>query len=148
LRIIAAAGLLSLLLPLNALVNSEVPTHEFSMEDVQCLALNIYYEARGEPLAGQKAVAHVTLNRLADGRFRDTLCGVVKQPGQFSWVPNFPNFQKAFKTLPFETVILATEILSGKYIDNTKGALYFHANYVEPFKRKRTVIIGNHIFYQ
>ena len=51
-----------------------------------CLALAVYHEARGEPLIGQKAVAEVVMNRVASDRFPDTICGVVMQPKQFSFV--------------------------------------------------------------
>ena len=52
---------------------------------VICLALNIYHEARGEPIEGQRAVASVTLNRTLDPRWPSTVCGVVYDPQQFSW---------------------------------------------------------------
>lgn len=52
---------------------------------IACLALNIYHEARGEPVDGQIAVAQVTLNRVADPRYPDNVCDVVYQPSQFSW---------------------------------------------------------------
>lgn len=63
--------------------------------EVTCLALNIYYEARGEPLSGQQAVAEVTMNRVASPRFPNTVCEVVYEKrwdrlrkryvGAFSW---------------------------------------------------------------
>ena len=59
---------------------------------LQCLALNVYWEARSEPMQGQLAVAAVTLNRVNDPRFPDDICDVVRQGGevrkhrcQFSW---------------------------------------------------------------
>jgi len=54
-----------------------------------CLSLALYHEARGEPLNGQRAVAEVIMNRVESDRFPDTICGVVMQPNQFSFVsPN------------------------------------------------------------
>ena len=54
-------------------------------EALLCLTLNVYHEARGEPFLGQVAVAEVTLNRVDDLRWPDTVCEVVYQPYQFSW---------------------------------------------------------------
>ena len=54
-------------------------------KELLCLALNIYHEARAESKADRKDMGVVTLNRLADERFPDTVCGVVDQPFQFSW---------------------------------------------------------------
>ena len=51
-----------------------------------CLSLALYHEARGEPLNGQRAVAEVIMNRVESNRFPDTICGVVMQPNQFSFV--------------------------------------------------------------
>lgn len=112
------------------------------MSDIKCLAANIHYEARGESKKGQIAVAHVTLNRTKDKRFPKTVCGVVKQPGQFSWVKDNP-VMKA----PKKFQELALEVLSGKYKDPTRGALFFHNGSVESFKRRELIRIGEHIFY-
>src|SRR5688500_11742487 len=54
--------------------------------DHECLATAVYFEARGEPLAGQLAVAEVVLNRSRSGRYPADICAVVKQPWQFSFV--------------------------------------------------------------
>ena len=59
--------------------------NNLSQADLECLVSNIYFEARGESRLGQLAVANVTLNRWRDGRFASSICGVVWQPGQFSW---------------------------------------------------------------
>lgn len=116
----------------------------FSSQEVACLAKNIYYEARGEPFEGQLAVAHVTLNRLASPLFPDTICDIVTQKRQFSWV----NDTRLMLDVADSYKLLAIEILSGKYSDPTKGALFFHAHWVKPFKRERVKRIGNHIFYR
>ena len=50
-----------------------------------CLSLNVYFEARNQPVAGQVAVAQVTMNRVADPRYPDTVCEVVYDHKQFSW---------------------------------------------------------------
>ena len=54
--------------------------------EVSCLAMNMYHEARNQSFAGQLAVANVTMNRVNDERFPDTICEVVKQgPTRPSW---------------------------------------------------------------
>src|SRR3954462_7592620 len=71
--------------------------------DVECLALNVYYEARGESLAGQYAVAEVTMNRKAALGFPKTICEVVYQRSAFSWTgervyaPGGAEWQRAIK---------------------------------------------------
>ena len=65
---------------------------KMNWESLRCMALNIYHEARGEPIEGKIAVGHVVLNRAASRRFPGQICAVVKQGGenrryrcQFSW---------------------------------------------------------------
>jgi len=121
---------------------------------VICLADNIYYEARGEGSGGKVAVAMVTLNRTSDPRFPKDICGVVKQKSvkgcQFSWFCSLPNGGKKSKHY-------ADSIRTALYVysnydwleDKTKGALFFHAKHVNPqWNLKRTITIGNHIFYK
>ena len=57
----------------------------------ECLAMNIYHEARGERMEGQIAVAQVTLNRAAHEEWPSTICDVVYQPKQFSWTHMIKN---------------------------------------------------------
>lgn len=113
--------------------------------ELHCLAMNIYYEARGESERGQVAVGHVTINRFRHKSFPKSICGVVMQPLQFSWVK-----QTAWPRIiiPESTYVLAHDILWGKYRDETKGALFFHAKEAEPFNRREVLRIGNHIFYR
>jgi len=58
---------------------------DLSEDELGCLVENVYHEARGEGALGQAAVAYVTLNRVRSPDYPDTICGVVWQPGQFSW---------------------------------------------------------------
>lgn len=122
-----------------------VPETHVDKKELKCLAANIHFEARGEPHAGKIAVGHVTVNRKNDPRFPKNICDVVKQPGQFAW------YQKGTKLeqlkIPAATIQLAYEILSGKYIDLSKGAHFFHNHTVGAFNRKVTTKIGNHTFY-
>lgn len=114
-----------------------------------CLTLNIYHEARGEPIAGQFAVAHVTLNR-ANHNWR-RLCKVIYQPHQFSWTSNpFLLSDKNSTSWMIAERVSAVVMLFPKW-DITKGAQYYHAVYVSPswaIRLKRTKQIDNHIFYR
>jgi len=123
-------------------------------KEVDCLAENIYHEARAEPTKGQVAVALVTMNRLHDDRFPKNICGVVKQKTQgtcqFSWYcmpvklnKSSESYQEALKTALH--VYANYELID----DITRGSLYYHADYVRPgWKLLKTVVIGRHIFYK
>jgi spore germination cell wall hydrolase CwlJ-like protein len=117
--------------------------------DMECLAGAIYFESKGEPLAGQLAVAEVIINRTKSGRYPKTLCGVVKQPSQFSFVRggripaiprNSPHWRKA---------VAIAHIAQNDLADSpVPTALSFHATYVSPrWKMKRIATVGNHVFY-
>ena len=121
------------------------PSEKLAAE-LRCMELNLYYEARGEGRAGLIAVGHVTLNRKKNKNFPNTICGVVYQPWQFSWVKT----QKVSKNkqVPEHIREIAYKLVVTKTIaDNTGGALFFHNYTVGPFNRKFKKIIGNHIFY-
>ena len=125
-----------------------------------CLALNVFYEARGEPLAGQYAVAEVTMNRVASRRFPGTVCGVVYQK---TWDPLRKRYVGAFSWTEFEQLPapkgehwerawrVAEAVYAGRYEPQLGGALHYHAVYLRPSwstERKRIAQIGNHIFYR
>ena len=121
-------------------------------EEMRCLASAVYNEARGEPIEGQLAVAQVVLNRAADTRWPDTICGVVYQRYQFSFTfdgkPDFPSpTASTWRRAEAVAIIAATE----NWDDLTENAVYYHATYVSPNWRtafKRTANIGRHIFYR
>jgi spore germination cell wall hydrolase CwlJ-like protein len=118
-------------------------------QDVECLAKNIYHEARGEPFHGQVAVALVTVNRLASGLFQDTICKVVYANRQFSWTLN-KNKQVRDSKAWASAVEIATAVLSRKIYNPDFTAVYFHTKQVQPKWAKTKIIIariGNHIFY-
>lgn len=131
-----------MLLCVNPSYTQEIPQDN---REINCLALNIHHEARGESLKGKIAVGNVTLNRTRSKVFPSSICEVVKQKNQFSWVKPNTNFHAP--KIPKETMKLAMDILNGKYKDYSRGALYFHNTSVESFNRKETVRIGQHIFY-
>lgn len=117
-----------------------------------CLAMNIYHEARGERIEGQIAVAHVTLNRVKHDNFPDTICDVVYQNKQFSWTflikdPK-PKEDRAWK----RAQVIARDVMIGNTVDPSDGATFYHANYVNPFWAKDksmsvSKVIGVHVFY-
>lgn len=119
-------------------------------EETECLARAVYYESKGEPLSGQLSVAEVVLNRSESGRFPSTVCGVVRQPRQFSFVrrghiPQPPN------NAQWKTAVAIAKIAQQDLADGgAPRALFFHARYVKPGWRNLTRVasIGNHIFYR
>lgn len=118
----------------------------------QCLAEAIYFESRGEPLAGQIAVAEVVLNR-RDSRtsFPHTVCGVTKQRGQFSYTFDGHSDTMKSNLARSRSEKLASLMLAGHERSLTDGALYFHARSVRPgWSRRftRTTTIGHHMFYR
>lgn len=119
-------------------------------EQHECLALNIYHEARGERVEGQIAVAQVTLNRVKHDEWGSTICEVVYQPKQFSWThlikDQTPKSGKSWETAK----VIARDVMIGNVEDPTKGAVYYHANYVNPnwaIYMNLSKVIGNHLFY-
>jgi spore germination cell wall hydrolase CwlJ-like protein len=124
-----------------------IPVSKPNIEkEIHCLSLNLHHEARGESIEGIRAVAHVTLNRVKSGKFANSICKVIKQPGQFSWVGTELDrknisIDPKLKQIAFETLVSNTR-------DNTGGALYFHNRSVEGFKKRITAQIDNHIFYR
>jgi spore germination cell wall hydrolase CwlJ-like protein len=123
-------------------------------KQVDCLADNIYYEAGYEPVAGKKAVAFVTMNRMQDPRFPKDICSVVKQKVnstcQFSWICEGKGAIKNTKVyMEAKEVALMVYANYEKMYDLTKGSLYYHADYVNPkWKLEKTTTIGRHIFYK
>ncbi|MEI4506327.1 cell wall hydrolase [Sphingopyxis sp. CCNWLW253] len=117
--------------------------------ELRCLAGAVYFESRGESLPGQLAVAHVVINRAQSGRFPKSLCGVVHQKSQFSFVRGgrMPAVRNAAQWS--NAVAIAQIARDGSWKNHAPGALFFHARYVSPGWRKtRIAQIDNHIFYR
>jgi spore germination cell wall hydrolase CwlJ-like protein len=119
--------------------------------EIVCLADNLYYEARGEGDVGMLAVAKVTLNRVASGKFPNTVCGVVHQNAQFSWT--LKQHAIADKVAYGRAFAIAAGVYGAKdVIDLTHGSLYYHATNIKtPYWAvgfNKSVVIGNHIFYE
>ena len=134
-------------------------------QELKCLTDNIYYEAATQSVMGKIAVGRVVMNRIKDPRFPKTVCGVVYQGTdrhqrvrldasmgcQFSWTCD-PSLQaKIYPAQYEESRKVAYQLLAfNSFNDTLKGALYYHADYINPFwsnKLKMVAKIDNHIFY-
>ncbi len=124
-------------------------------EDWSCLTKALYFEARGETVAGQFAVAEVILNRVDSPLYPKSVCGVVGQRGgggcQFSYVcDGHPDAMR--ETGAYQEVgKIAAIMLAGAPRALTKGATHFHTSAVRPrwaHRFPRTAVIGAHLFYR
>jgi spore germination cell wall hydrolase CwlJ-like protein len=126
---------------------------------LKCMTQNIYWEAANEPFEGKVAVAQVTMNRVADGRFAKDVCGVVYQKNvfydrvvcQFSWYcEGTHRVRPVHPALWQESEEVAKKVLlEGFRLPSMKEALYYHADYVNPqWGKPRIDKIGRHIFYR
>jgi spore germination cell wall hydrolase CwlJ-like protein len=133
---------------------------ESERNNLDCLARNVYFEARGEPVAGMYAVAEVTMNRKASRLYPVSVCGVVYQQnwdplrgrfvGAFSWTE--------FNSLPapsgeaWERAVQVAEAVYFRRVPPTlQGALHFHATHIKPEwakERRQVARIGRHVFYR
>ena len=129
-----------------------------------CMALNIYYEARGSNLADRVAVADVVQNRVRDTRYPNTICEVVKQGRQhpsgamirnqcqFSWYCDGKNDRPQNEDLWIDAQMLAYQMVhEDKYRGITEGATHYHATYVKPHWASTLQLVGRigaHIFYR
>lgn len=140
------------------------PNVMYNWKDITCLARNIYFEARNESILGQHMVAWVTVNRVKHKKWPDNVCGVVyekhwvrkyrKYVGQFSWT-NHMRDKKAYNKKAYKrAVLIAKDTLNEFYTggeDLSNGALFYHADYVNPSWNKNVVKlaqIDTHIFYK
>jgi spore germination cell wall hydrolase CwlJ-like protein len=133
---------------------------EAERQNVACLAKNVYYEARGEPAAGQYAVAEVTMNRAASSRYPDSVCAVVHERrwdairqryvGAFAWT-EFRSLSEPAGEAWEQAQKVAADVYYRRAPPRLAGATLFHAAYIRPSwasERKRVVRIGGHIFYR
>ncbi|HWT12429.1 MAG TPA: cell wall hydrolase [Allosphingosinicella sp.] len=117
-----------------------------------CLANAVYFEARGEPIEGQLAVAEVVLNRTQSGRYPGTICEVVEQPWQFSFVNatgRIPSADRSSQSWR-RAVAVARIAEAGASRLLPRDVLWYHADYVSPSwgrRLARNTKIGLHIFY-
>jgi N-acetylmuramoyl-L-alanine amidase len=133
---------------------------QYHRQNLTCLARNVYFEARGEPIAGQYAVAEVTMNRRASARFPDSVCSVVYEK---RWDPIRKRYVGAFSWTELEAVPIpmdnewkrAWNVAEAVYYQRRapvlEGALYYHATHIKPQwakEKQRVARIGKHIFYK
>lgn len=123
---------------------------------ITCLARTVYWEAKGEGVAGMEAIANVVMNRLGHEGFPNTVCEVVKQGQerktcQFSWWcdgrPDSAQEEKPYAAAKE----VARKALNRELEDRTGGALYFHHRGVTPnwaAKYTKTAEVGEHLFYK
>jgi N-acetylmuramoyl-L-alanine amidase len=134
---------------LAALVDDYAGT-ETTDEEAECLARAVYYESKGEPLTGQLTVAEVIINRARSGRFPDSICGVVRQASQFSFVrrgviPTPPQGSRDWRIAVAIARIAMQDLADGA----APNALFFHARHVNPrWRLTRVATVGNHVFYR
>lgn len=125
-----------------------------SIADAKCdeqkaLALNIYHEARGEPLEGKLMVAEVVINRVESKRFPKSICGVIYDENQFEWVDKNPPITE--KTEFDRIYNLSGDIISGDVELPGSDALFFKSSGVKSsFHSKRIFVkkVGKHEFYK
>jgi len=118
--------------------------------DAECLARAIYWESNGEPLAGQLAVAEVIINRSRSGRFASTICGVIRQRGQFSFVRG-GHIPAPPRNSGWRNAVGVAHVALQDLADSSASrALFFHARRVSPGWRNltRVATVGNHVFYR
>lgn len=142
-----------LYLDVTPIQSTYVPVDE---RELDCLAANIYYESRNQPMIGQLAVGLTTLVRLQRANWPDSICKVVKQPKQFSWVGN--EYKQRGRPTNSDMAYLhaqnlASRILSGDY-NNVLDVFYpshYHTVAVNPSWNRnmaKLARINDHIFYE
>ena len=144
-----------------------IATLVFSMEsramerrELMCLATNVYYESRGEPIEGQYAVAEVTLNRVASARYPSTICEVVhqekwdylrkRQVSAFSWT-EFDKLDAPRGEAWRRAGEVAETVYFGRRDFVLAGAVHYHASYIRPSwsrGKKPVAKIGKHLFFK
>ncbi len=137
--------------PLYALVDKYSSGAALSQE-ANCIATAVYFEARGETLEGQLAVARVIMNRASSGQYPASWCSVVTQPAQFSFVRHgqmpAPNYASdAWRKAQGITRLAMANVIPSLSND----VLWYHADYVSPSWGHRLSMaqkIGQHIFYR
>lgn len=137
-----------------AIIAMPVFASQKSDTDVECLALNVYYEARAESFDGKLAVAQVTLNRVNSKKFPNSICSVVHERTrvaarvfcQFSWTCNRPRGQINTRQYQ-ESLAAAMSVLQGETNGWITKSLFFQEkSRPVPKGRKLLGVIGNHAF--
>jgi len=131
----------------------ELPVYRDTSLEVQCLAKNIYHEARNQSVDGMYAVAYVTINRMAATRYPDTICKVVYEPYQFSWTHQNKklNLNNKIEVAAWKVAVdVAVDAMHNDVPLDMLNVMNYHANYVNPrwtARKRRHSEIQDHIFY-
>jgi spore germination cell wall hydrolase CwlJ-like protein len=139
-------------------IQNPLPAAAFSKKEQACLANGIYFEARGESVRGQAAVAQVILNRVRNPAYPNSICGVVYQNDnwlnrcQFSFACD--GRKKRIESPANYKVAqdVAMAVTAGKiFIPEVGSSTHYYANYVHPGwarTMQKMTKIGLHIFYR
>lgn len=118
---------------------------------IACLALNIYHEARGEPIEGQFAVAEVVINRSMQTAYQGDICAVVFAPGQFSWTQDDLSDTPTDEISWEESQMVATAALSvpQAVLPGTPATFYHEIGITPSWSNDVFYVetIGRHVFY-
>lgn len=137
---------------LSIAIDLQIPEH--LKKDYECMVKNLHHESRGEGGKGIIAVANVVMNRVRHPAFPDTVCDVVYQKHQFSWVKDKRIKHTKAEDASDKAKILAYEaVVNNSLKDNTGGAVFFHTvdsgfSWNSNGKAVVTRRLGNHIFYK
>ena len=137
----------------------KIEQEKFIAQELQCLALNIYFETRAVSMADAMAVSDVVQNRVESHRYPDTVCDVIYDGGetkrhkcQFSWYcdgkADTPKNSEAWER---SRKFARDFYVHGMYRGITEGSTHYHASYVKPYwapTLDRVTRIGSHIFYR
>jgi spore germination cell wall hydrolase CwlJ-like protein len=142
----------------HAWVSSPLPPLVFSKGEQQCLTAGVYFEARGEPVKGQAAVAQVILNRVRNPAYPNTVCGVVYQNEdwrngcQFSFACDGVRDRVADKRSWTIAEDVALAVTAGRiWLPEVGSSTHYHATYVHPRwarAMEKMKKIGRHVFYR
>ena len=117
---------------------------------IMCLTMNVYWEARNQSIAGQVAVAQVTMNRVHSPEYPNDVCSVVHQNNQFSWYwdekSDIPKEEAAWE----QAQIVAEGAFAGSGHSDLEGVMHYHAIHVKPYWTKEMQLVAridDHAFY-
>ncbi len=120
-------------------------------QELGCMAMNIYFEGRGESARGRAAIASVTLNRVRSKHFPDSICQVVWQRKQFSWTHISPRHHVINDTKAWnQALIIAQLFIDGAQVPEIGDATHYHSVNVQPSWQddsKLVALVGDHYFY-
>ena len=154
------AGGAAMALTLFTTVMHAMVANDTNRRELTCLAMNVYYEARGEPVEGQHGVAAVTMNRVVDSRYPNTICKVVHQKrwdylrkryvSAFSWT-EFDSVPEPEGEAWHRAVEVAEAAIQRRGEPMLDGAVHYHARRIRPSwarGKKPVAKIGRHVFYR